>query len=82
MNKKVRRSDQVGSPGPRGPEQESPVTLRSYRSGPSMHILGPHNADVLQKWEERFDGTVESLSVEEFLYQVQILTAKHFDGDL
>jgi len=47
-----------------------------------MHILGPHNADVLQKWEERFDGTVESLSVEEFLYQVQILTAKHFDGDL
>ncbi len=39
-------------------------------------------ADIIQKWGVRFEGTAEGISVDEFLYRVKVLTRKHLNNDL
>jgi len=57
------------------------ISQRSSRNN-GRDVISSHKiADILQKWGVRFDGSTEGLSVEEFLYRLNILTQENLGSD-
>ncbi|KAM8701820.1 hypothetical protein ACLKA7_007658 [Drosophila subpalustris] len=68
------------SSNPMASVQQSPSAQTSSASRTS--VPPSKVAQIMQKWNIQFDGSAEGLSVDEFMYRVNVLTDETLDGDL
>lgn len=62
---------------------EPPVTsvLRETPASNASSLQSRQTVDIMQKWGVHFDGSVEGLGVEEFIYRITSLTNETLDSD-
>lgn len=58
-----------------------PITSRDTSASTDSSTRNRKTADIMQKWNLRFDGSTEGLGVEEFIYRVKSLTDETLDSD-
>lgn len=66
------------------PQQRDPPAASGLRDTPASNVSSVQSrqtVDIMQKWGVHFDGSVDGLGVEEFIYRITALTNETLDSD-